>query len=206
LLDLTPDVGSFSEPGAHIQISALRGSTRHKFAAVRDSRLTDLLRWATNCLQKSVAHGGQRTLAVKLPSRCMGIADMVPHAFPDAKVIMLHRGREEWGHASIRSYGRTGEALVDIWNEAGRQYSRLTESGAAVYPLSYESLVSDPANALADLHKFCGLGPAPDAEKIRQLVNQSSQPVEPSDPTAGNDHHVDFFLTHTRHAPTPFEQ
>lgn len=206
LFELTPGVESVSEPGAHIQISALRGSTRHKFAAIRDRRLTDLLRWATNCLQKTVPHGDQRALVVKLPSRCMGIADMVPQAFPNAKLIFLHRGREEWARESVRLRGCTGEELVETWNEAGQQFRRLADQGTAVFPLSYEDLWSDPANALADLHKFCGLGPAPDAEKIRQLAKQSSQPVEPSDPMAGNDHHVDFFLTHTRRAAAPFGQ
>jgi len=109
-LNRVDSVLDLSEPEVYMHITALRPRD-----GSRDAEMRQLLQSCTRLLYKPT--GAQTTLAIKLRSFSIEIADLLNLVYPKAKILFLYRDAETWSRSQARAFDVFGPQLKELWDK-----------------------------------------------------------------------------------------
>lgn len=100
VLNQAEGVVSVSEPDVYTQLLTLRAAD-----GSQDPEVSALVRSCTQILCASSARGrGASASALKFRSFVIGLADLLSHHFPEAKVVFLYRQAVSWARSMVRAF------------------------------------------------------------------------------------------------------
>jgi Sulfotransferase domain len=110
VLNQAEGVVSISEPDVYTQLL-----TRRAPDGSHDSEVRALVRSCTQVMCASSARrGGASAWALKFRSVVIGLADLLYHHFPEAKVVFLYRQAESWARSMARAF-RLLDPEIEAW-------------------------------------------------------------------------------------------
>lgn len=166
-----------SEPDVFSQAAGLAGRGAGHFGRpeqqVRDDAKA-VLRATVQSLRTWADVPADR-LVVKLRSQANGAAEQIATAFPQARFVFVFRELEGWVRSFVRAFGHAAPMLVRNLATGVRACNMLRRRGVDLTVVSYEALITNPAdNVQRVLMRQGGLTRAQVA-MIETVVSQDSQ-------------------------------
>ena len=125
-------------------------------------------------IRASFRHHGRR-LVIKHRSNSNLLSDLFVQAFPQAKIIFLHREAESWARSAARAFPFTARQLTWQWRNGLRAYKSFVTSNADVFKVSYEDLATDGIATFRRILDFCKVPSPDDTSTLQCILGRDSQ-------------------------------
>jgi len=200
VLNLNPQIVSFSEPDVFTQLVMLRTAGQGSDAQIESLLHDSLMIMCANARQQ-----GFQRYAFKFRSYVLSLSDLLYHAVPEAKLVFLYRHARTWAFSFSRAFGSTDDKveeqlvksryiipsidaylkthtgsiswtqyLAHMWVSTMRDSRWLQQHGAALACARFEDLQATPQAVLLSLLNHCGL-PMPDPDQLASALAKDSQ-------------------------------